>query len=113
LTPSTDFHNAENLLSTLTGGKLKALVKDNKISKTYNLCIVVSTENDYETTHFKMTYELYCDDTNQIIVDPSFATNMTSPASIKPEDGFYVFDPSNLITTSFAGCPITDYEISP
>jgi hypothetical protein len=113
LTLSTDFHNADNLLSTLTGGKLKALVKDNKISKTYNLCIVVSTENDYETTHFKMTYELYCDGTNHIKVDPSFATNMTSPASIKPEHGFYVFDPSNLITTSFAGCPITDYEISP
>lgn len=31
----------------------------------------------------------------------------------EPENGFYVFDKSNHITTSFVGCPVISYEISP
>jgi len=81
--------------------------------KTYKLCIVATAENDYDKTQFKMTFEIYCDLTNKIVVDPSFITKTTSPAGTKPEDSYYVFDPMNLITTSFVGCPIISFEISP
>ena len=48
----------------LVDGKLKALVKDNVNFKTYNLCIKVTAESDYDSKDFKMTYETFCDPTN-------------------------------------------------
>ena len=56
-TLSQDFDNADNMLPTLLGGKMKSLVKDNVNYKTYKLCIVATTENDYESKQFKETYE--------------------------------------------------------
>ena len=46
-TPSKDFDNADNMLTTLSNGKMIALVKDNINPKIYELCIVATSENDY------------------------------------------------------------------
>jgi len=45
-TPSQDFENAENLLTTLDNGVLKALVKDNINYKIFKGCIKITAENN-------------------------------------------------------------------
>jgi hypothetical protein len=48
-TLSQDFENANDMFSTLTEGKMKALVKDNVNHKIYKVCVVATTENDYDS----------------------------------------------------------------
>jgi hypothetical protein len=94
------------------GGTLIALVLDNVSVKIFNVCIKVFTENDYDQKEFKMTYEIYCDDTNEIIVDSSFADIVKVGATSNQTNAVYVFDPKNLVTTRFVGCPIISINIS-
>jgi hypothetical protein len=75
---------------------MKALVKDNVNFKTYNICIVATTESNYEFKTFdKLSFEIYCDATNEIIVGAGFLTDVSAVASTSLENGFYIFDPLN------------------
>jgi hypothetical protein len=48
-TLSKDFDNADNMLPTLTDGKMKSKVKDNVNFKIYKLCIVATTVDDSDS----------------------------------------------------------------
>jgi hypothetical protein len=57
--------------------------------------------------------DLTCDPTNQIVVGAGFITSMKVDGTIDSAQGFYVFDKTSLITTSFSDCFIESYAISP
>jgi hypothetical protein len=57
-----------------------------------------------------MTYEIYCDQTNEII-NPGISNLVQLPGTLDSETGVYTFDKGSSIITSFLGCPITSFEI--
>lgn len=89
---------------------MKALAVDNVNLKFYNVCIKATTEGDYESKDYPMTFEILCNSSNKIDasgLDKRIFLNGT------PElrTGVYIFDKLNQITTILPGCPVTSYEI--
>ena len=60
-----------------------------------------------------MTYEIFCDGSNQIIIDQRIPLKITYDAGSPEAKKGYVFDSKNLIKTSLVGCPVISFEISP